>query len=144
VLNFALRLRADGINVILDQLDSRLGKNLPVFVEQSIARADRIIILFTPDYKQKCDGRKGGVGYEYSIMTAELYENQTENDKIIPILKVGKKTDSIPAFMQQFIHLDLTKEELFEERYQELIRDIYNEPAVVRPPLGNKPDFVAK
>ncbi len=141
VLWFAKRLIDDGIDVVLDQFESKLGRNLPVFVEQSIARADRVIILFTPDYKEKCDARKGGVGYEYSIMNADLYDNQAKNDKIIPVLRQGTKTQSIPAFMRQFIHLDMTKDDVFEERYQELIRDIYNEPAIVRPPLGDKPDF---
>lgn len=144
VLNLADRLCSDGIDVILDRYYLNLGKNLLHFVEQSISKADRIIIVFTPNYKLKADQRKGGVGYEYSIMNVDLYNNQTSSEKIIPILRAGSKENSIPTFMQQFIHLDIRNNENFETSYLDLLRDIYNEPAIQKPQLGFKPTFEKK
>lgn len=120
------------------------GKNLPHFVENSISRAERIIIVFTPNYKLKADKRAGGVGYEYSIMNAELYNNQSTNEKIIPVLRRGTKEESIPAFMQQFIHIDTGNDDNFENSYVDLLREIYNEPAIQKPKLGAKPTFEKK
>lgn len=144
VLNLANRLCSDGIDVILDRFYLTPGKNLPHFVEQSIERAERIIIVFTPNYKLKADKRAGGVGYEYSIMNADLYNNQTDNEKVIPILRAGSKEESIPAFMQQFIHIDTRSDENFENSYVDLLREIYNEPAIQKPKLGAKPIFEKK
>lgn len=144
VLNLADRLCADGIDALLDRYDLKPGKNLPHFVEQSIVNADRIIIVFTPNYKLKADRRVGGVGFEYSIMNADLYNNQTTNEKIIPVLRSGSEEDSIPAFMQQFIHIDTRNNDNFENSYVDLLREIYNEPAIQKPTLGAKPTFEKK
>ena len=144
VLNLANRLRANGVDVVLDRYYLKPGKSLPHFVETSIAKAHRVVIIFTPNYKLKADGRRGGVGYEYSIMNAELYNAQTTNDKVIPVLRAGSKEESIPTFMQQFIHIDVRKDENFENSYLDLIREIYNQPAIEVPQLGVKPDFKAE
>jgi hypothetical protein len=119
----------------------RPGKNLPHFVEQSISKANKILIIFTPNYKLKADKRSGGVGYEYSIMNSDLYQNQTDNEKIIPILRSGTQKDSIPTFMHQFIHLDMTKDEEYANSYADLKKEICNEPIIKRPQLGIKPSF---
>ncbi len=144
VLNLADRLCSDGIDVILDRYHLKPGRNLPFFVERSISIAERIIIVFTPNYKLKADKRAGGVGYEYSIMNADLYNNQTTNEKIIPVLRRGTKEESIPAFMQQYIHIDTGNDDNFENSYVDLLREIYNEPAIQKPKLGSKPTFEKK
>jgi hypothetical protein len=141
VLKLAERLTKDGINVILDRYYLKPGKNLPYFVENSIEKSDRIIIVFTENYKLKADKRKGGVGYEYSILNADLYNKQTDNEKIIPLLRNGNKEKSIPKFMQQFIHIDIRNDENFENSYNDLVREIYNEPEIIKPQIGEKPNF---
>ena len=141
VLNLANNLVKEGVNVLLDRYELRLGKNLPHFVETSIKKADRILIVFTPNYKLKAEKRSGGVGYEYSIMNADLYKNQTTNERIIPILKEGQQVDSIPEFMHQYIHLDMRSDENLENSFSDLLREIYDEPEVVKPKLGTKPSF---
>ncbi|RZK15043.1 MAG: TIR domain-containing protein [Flavobacterium sp.] len=141
VLNLANRLRSNGVDVILDRYYLNAGKSVTHFVERSISDAKKILIIFTPNYKLKADQRKGGVGYEYSIMNNSLYSNQTSNDKIIPVLRMGTMIESIPDFMQQYIHLDLTKDETFENSYTDLLREIYNEPAIQIPEIGNRPVF---
>jgi len=140
VLKLADRLILNGVNVILDRYEARAGRSLPQLIEQAISRAGKIIIVFTPNYKLRADNRSGGVGYEYSIMNAALYKNQ-KNEKIIPVLRSGTMEDSIPEFMQQYIHLDLRNDENFENSFTDLLREIFNEPAINKPPVGTKPDF---
>lgn len=141
VLDLANRLVEEGVNVLLDRYELRPGKNLPHFVETSIKKADRVLIIFTPNYKLKAEKRSGGVGYEYSIMNADLYQGQTTNEKIIPILRAGSATDSIPEFMQQYIHLDMRSDENFETSLNDLLREIYDEPEIVKPEIGTKKKF---
>ncbi|HTF05558.1 MAG TPA: tetratricopeptide repeat protein, partial [Bacteroidia bacterium] len=133
VLNLADRMSANGIDVILDSYYLRPGKNVPHFVEDSIAKAHKVIIIFTPNYKLKADKREGGVGREYSIINAGLYNAQVTNEKIIPVLRAGSAEESIPVFMRQFIHLDARKDENFKNTYIDLIREIYGQPAIDRP-----------
>jgi hypothetical protein len=135
VLNLANRLVGDGVKVLLDRYDLSAGKSITHFVEKSFAEAHKVVVIFTPNYKLKADGRSGGVGYEYSIMNAALYKDQIGNDKFIPVLRQGTQIESIPAFMHQYIHLDVTNDEHFENSY------IYNEPAIQRPMMGARPDF---
>ena len=66
VLDLANKLCVDGIDVILDRYYLKPGVNLPHFVEKNISSADRIIIIFTKNYKLKADKRTGGVGLEAS------------------------------------------------------------------------------
>jgi hypothetical protein len=141
VLKLAKRLSSDGVEVILDRFYLKPGANLQYFVENNLEKAHRIIIIFTPNYKLKADKRTGGVGYEYSIMNVELYNNMTKNERFIPLLRKGNMSESIPTFMQQFIHIDVTNDENVENSYKDLIREIYNEPEIKIPEIGSKPKF---
>ncbi len=138
VLDLANNLVKEGVNVLLDRYELRPGKSLPHFVETSIKKADRILIIFTPNYKLKAEKRAGGVGYEYSIMNSELYKNQTNNERIIPVLRNGSSADSIPEFMQQYIHLDMRNDENYKNSYFDLLREIYDEPEIIKPEIGTK------
>lgn len=124
VLGLANKLTNDGLDVKIDRHSMRLGSNAPYTMEQSIEQADKVLIIFTPGYKAKADQRKGGVGYEYTIMNAALYNNQTINKKIIPVLRIGTKEQSIPAFMQQYIHVDLRNDDSFESNYNDLRHEL--------------------
>lgn len=128
VLNLVSMLSSDGVAVILDRHVLRPGKSVPHFAEQSIAKSDKVLVIFTPTYKLKADNRSGGAGYEYSILNADLYKNQIGHDKIIPVLRSGTQEVSIPNFMHQYIHLDFRDDATFDRRYTELLCTIKNMP----------------
>lgn len=140
VLFLADRLISDGIEVIFDRYDLKLGSNNNYFMEK-IQISDKVILIMTPNYKTKADNRTSGVGYEYQIITNEFSKNLKDNNKFIPVLRKGSKEDSIPLFLQSFLYLDLSTDKTFEEKYIELLKNIYDEPIIRKPPKGNKPDF---
>ena len=144
IIELAERLAKDGIDIILDRYELGIGKNLTHFMEQAIEKADKVIIILTKNYKLKADNRSRGVGYEYSLINAELYNKQTDNVKFLPVLREGTAESSIPSFMKQFIFLDMTEDSSFEENYTELIHTIYDEPLIIKPPIGEKPDFTER
>lgn len=141
VLALANKLCADGVDVKLDRYEAGLGTNLPYFMEDAIRLSNRVIIVFTPNYKNKADSRTGGVGYEYSIINNQVFNNILKNKRIIPVLRAGNINDSIPSFMQQYLHLNMGNDFDFENQYQELLRNIYLEPVVKKPRIGKKPKF---
>lgn len=141
VLQLADELIKNGVDVLLDQYELRLGRNLNYFMESSAEYADKIIAVFTQNYKLKADGRAGGVGFEYSMINAELYKNQIANNKIIPILRQGDSETSIPNFIKSFIWLDMRDDNIFENKFEILLREIYNEPEIKKPKIGMRPTF---
>jgi hypothetical protein len=142
VLNLAQRLREIGIDVILDKYELKLGHDLLYFMEQSVAKSDKVLLILTPNYKLKAEKREGGVGYEYSIISSRMYELNVKNNKFIPILKYGTKHQSIPHYFESKLYLDMTNEGQFDAQLESLVRDIYEVPKLQKPNLGVKPFYV--
>lgn len=88
VRDFASRLRSDGVDAELDQWMLAPGDQLPEFMERAVRENDFVLIVCTPRYKERADGRIGGVGYEGDIMTAEVLSKR-EQRKFIPVLRRG-------------------------------------------------------
>lgn len=139
VLKLANDLISSGIDVILDQYDLTLGKNLTHFMERSVTQSDKIILVLTENYKLKADNRTGGVGYEYSMINEELYRNQAQNKKFIPVLRAGNVEASIPRFVKSFIWLDMTDDFSYQKNLENLVREIHNTPKFIKPQLGKNP-----
>ncbi|MCW3074050.1 MAG: hypothetical protein JWP69_1119 [Flaviaesturariibacter sp.] len=126
VKTLAKRLEDEGIEVLYDQNQIHLGSALQYSMEQFVEKADRVLIIFSPSYKTKADQRKGGAGYEYSILNTELYEEQILHNKFIPILRLGSRKESIPTFMRQYVYLDMSSDNSFEENFKTLLSEIQN------------------
>lgn len=141
VKNLADRLISDGVDVFFDMYDLKLGTNSNYFME-NIEKADKIILITTPEYKKKADDRIGGVGYEYQMINSEISRNLSSNNKFITILRSGTKLSSIPTLLQPYLYLDMKEILIAESKYIELVKTIYNIPLFKKPAKGKKPSFV--
>lgn len=146
VLKFANRLREDGIEVILDKFNLKLGNDLNNFMEQCVndPTINYVLLLLTPEYKIKADDRKGGAGIETQIISAEVYKD-VDNEKFIPILfqKNGHKTEEcIPTYLKGRLWLDLSEECDYEKQYVSLLQTLYGVDKYVPSPIGSKPAWV--
>lgn len=146
VVDFAKRLRTDGVDVVLDQFQMKLGNDMNNFMEKCVKdpTITNVLILLTPDYKTKADSRKGGAGIETQIISGEVYRN-VGNTKFIPILfeKRGENyTDCIPTYLKQRRWLDMSEDSDFESQYIELVRTLYGKSKFVENPLGSKPEWL--
>ena len=139
-MNLATKLRENGIDAILDQWELELGKPIPNFMENSLAKSDRVICVITPNYYNKTINPNGGVGYEYSIISAEIME-EIDTQKFIPLLKEGGN-ENIPKSLKGRTYIDMRKDNSFKDRLEDLLRDIYKEPKNKKPPIGKKPEYV--
>lgn len=142
VLNFATKLRENGIDVILDQweISSKGGSPIPTFMLNSVSSSERVLCIMTPNYKLKTDKLAGGVGFEYSILSSELADD-LRSTKFIPILRKGEAEESTPTLLKQRIAYYMRDEDDFETAFTDLLRDLYGEPKIVKPALGKKPKF---
>ncbi|HEU4456121.1 MAG TPA: TIR domain-containing protein, partial [Longimicrobium sp.] len=141
VRTLAARLRADGVEVHLDQWHLAPGDQLPEFMERAVRDNDYVLIVCTPRYREKSDGRAGGVGYEGDIMTGEVIT--TGNDrKFIPILRRGTWLEAAPSWLSGKYRIDLADTPYDESQYRLLLATLHDarEPA---PPVGRRPTFTA-
>lgn len=140
VKKFADILIDNGINVILDQYDIGLGDRIPHFMEQAVSKVDKVLIICTPEYKQKADKREGGVGYEEHIISSELMTGK--ESKFIPILKAGDERRSVPICLAGKKYYDLSNaENLSYSDVEELILvGIFDKKQ--KPPIGACPPKV--
>lgn len=138
--SFSRILMKNGIVTILDQYELSIGDNLQYFMEKHIPEVDKVIIILTPNYKTKAEKKFGGVGYEYSIITQELFNNQNSN-KFIPIQREGELEECAPTFLKSRLFLDMRSKNQFKSGLKQIIYTVYNKRIIEKPELGTVPDF---
>ncbi len=141
VKELAKRLRQDGVDVTLDRWATAPGDQLPAFMEQAIRENQFILIICTPRYKSRSDERKGGVGYEGDIMTAEVMAKQNHR-KFIPILRKGKWNEAAPSWCSGNYHIDLSGDSYSEKNYEDLVRTLL-ENRETAPPIGKPMETIS-
>ena len=138
VLSLANDLAGYGIYVKLDQYDLHAGEDMPHYMERSVEESDKVIIILTPNYKIKADNRRGGVGYEHSIITQEIFSQQTHNRKFVPVVKQGDFSISVPTALKSKVYVEADEKTEYKTFFNQLLHELFDEPLVKRPPLGNK------
>lgn len=133
-------VKENGIDVRLDQYYLRLGASLPMFMLKSIQEADKVLVIGTPSYKEKADSGKGGVSFEHTLITQELYDSQSSL-KFIPILREGSKLESFPGYLTSRMYFPMKDDDTFETDVRELVLEIYDKPKIIKPDLGPIPDL---
>lgn len=138
VKSLSTRLRQDGVEVLLDQWEVAPGDQLPSFMEGAIRDNDYVVIICTPTYKAKSEGRKGGVGYEGDIMTAEVLQSRNHR-KFIPILRLDEWVASSPIWLQGKYFIDLRGDPYNEAHYQDLLVTLLGNREKA-PPVREQPE----
>jgi chromosomal replication initiator protein len=114
--------------VVFDQYDLHAGKDLTYFMEKGL-RCDRIIVVITPEYVRKATARTGGVGYESSVISADLLADQL-SDRIVPVVRSGSER---PAFLRSKLFVDCRNDERYDLSIAELRRALLGSAMATRP-----------
>ena len=115
-------------HVVFDQYDIHAGKDLTEFMDRGLA-CDRVVVVITPAYISKAAARSGGVGYESSVISAELFANQLSG-RFVPALREG---DERPPFLKSKVYVDFRDDSTFAMRMRELARALRGLAPVQRP-----------
>lgn len=138
VLRLATRLRENGVDAILDRWNVKLGTDLPQFMEQGLSKSKRVICICSAAYVRKANEKIGGAGYEKQIMSAATLRNQ-HAEWVIPVVRKNDLAVKLPTFLDGRAYIDFSDEQLYEEKYFDLLRDIHEQPILPIPDIGKNP-----
>lgn len=147
VLELAKRLLSDGIDIELDTWALQPGRDPISFMEQMVTdkTVKKVIMVCDRMYKEKADGREGGVGKEAQILTAEIYEKASEDKYAAIITEVDDNGKAyVPAYYHSKQYIDFADATKIEDSYQELVRWLYDKPQHVKPKVGVAPSFITE
>lgn len=145
VIDLSTRLMQDGVQVILDKWDLKVGHDASAFMESMVTdpSVSKVLLICDRLYAEKANGRKGGVGKEAQILTREIYE-KVDQDKYAAL--ITERDDDgraiTPAYYGGRQFIDFSRPELAENGYEELLRWVWNKPRHVKPKLGLAPAFI--
>lgn len=138
VLQLATRLRSNGLDVLLDRWNLRLGQNLAAFMERGLSEANRVVCICSEKYVEKANVGSGGVGYEKQIITAEIMADLNSN-WVVPVIRNNNQDKNVPTFLGGRLFVSFENDSLYEKNYEELLRELLDEPVLPIPPIGNNP-----
>ena len=143
----AERLESEGVNVVLDEWNLAEGQDKYQFMEQMVndVEVKRVLIICNKEYSDKANSKSGGVGIESLIISDEVY-SKADQKKFIPLIferDVDGK-EFVPTFIKSRIYIDLSNDEIFEEEYEKLMRNLFDKPASKRPPRGKPPAYITQ
>lgn len=124
--NWVAKLASDLERSMDVEIDYKLalGKEWTKFMEGEIKSSDKVLLILTPTYKEKADNRKGGAGYETSIITQELWTLSDDKVKFIPIVRKGTFEESYPTYLGSRNGLDMTEDKCYESNLSRLIETL--------------------
>ena len=138
VLQLAEALVSKSVDVILDRWDLHPGQDKFAFMEQSIEKSDKVLVLCDKMYTEKANGRSGGVGTETEIITPDVYGKSLQ-EKFIPVIMEDYNT--VPVYFKSRIGIDYRNGHR-KEGFEGILRAIYDQPVYSKPPLGKKPEWL--
>jgi tetratricopeptide (TPR) repeat protein len=141
ILELSNRLRADGIDCMIDQYETSPAEGWPKWMDRQIAHSDFVLVVCTETYHRRVmdeeeKGKGLGVKWESTITYQDIYDADSKNTKFIPVLFGEGKTDFIPKPLKGASYYFLM------DQYEGLYRHLTDQPKVKKPILGSIRTFV--
>ena len=100
VKELALFLIDKGIQARLDRFHLRRGMDLPQWMCNELALAQKVIVVCDETYKQKADGRLGGVGWETMIIQGDLASLLPDSTKYQVVVRAEEISQGLPMYLK--------------------------------------------
>lgn len=145
VIALATELRESGVDVVLDKWDLKEGHDANAFMEKMAAdpAIKKVAMICDRIYAEKADGRRGGVGTETQIISAEVYAKQDQT-KFVAVLPERDESGNpfLPTYYKSRVYIDLSSPELYGRNFEQLLRWAFDKPLHVKPEIGTPPPFL--
>ena len=145
-LALANRLRADGIDAVLDQYESFPTRGWDLWGQRQIQGARFVLVVCTPAYQRRFDGEeepgKGlGATSEAWYIRQLLYNAGGTNQKFLPVLLTDADSEHIPLKLQGYQYFSPYTEQGYENLRLHLTgQSRVRKPAL--PPKQRKHDYL--
>ncbi|MFT5798315.1 MAG: hypothetical protein ACI84R_002380 [Candidatus Azotimanducaceae bacterium] len=144
VLDFANRLREDGVVAIIDQYEESPELGWPRWMERQIRDADFVVVVGSKLYHDRLlgdevDGVGLGAKWEGAILYQHLYESDMKTKGLIPAIFSTEDAKFIPMPLRAFTRYQLDD----EAGYEKIYRRITNQPKSQKPRLGPRRELPA-
>ncbi|MFC1712224.1 SUMF1/EgtB/PvdO family nonheme iron enzyme [Candidatus Poribacteria bacterium] len=135
VLALSDKLRQDGIDCTIDQYEVAPPEGLAKWMDRQIENSDFILVVCTETYHRRVMGEeergKGqGVKWESTLAYQDLYDEDAENTRFIPVLFELDDIKYIPRPLKGTIYYHV------DTGYEDLYRRLTNQPRIEKPTLG--------
>ena len=100
VLDVATFLRENGINSRVDKWHLRHGMELPQWMCNELALADKVVIISDEAYAEKANGHVGGVGWETRVIQGDMLNLSVENTKYIVVVRGEEFIRCVPDYLR--------------------------------------------
>lgn len=137
VVKLASRLRADGVDVDVDQWVESPPEGWPRWMERQVRKARFVLVVCTETYDRLSCGEETAaqqrdVSWQSLLTYQYLYDAGSENHRFIPIVFSRESAAHVPTPLRGTTCYDLST----DDGYQRLYRRLTEQPDRVKPPLG--------
>lgn len=146
VLRLATELVESGVDVKLDKWELREGHDVLQFMESPVSDASlkKVAMVCDKAYVEKANGRSGGVGKETQVITPKIYDEHRQT-KFVALVRDSDALGSaiVPTYYGSRMHIDFRDDSLYSEKFDQLLRWVFDKPLHVRPTIGKPPAFLS-
>lgn len=139
VLALSERLRADGIETLLDQyVNGSPTQGWPRWMLDQLDTAEFVLVVCTETYYRRFRGHEKpgigkGVDWEGALITQEIYDTRSTTLKFVPVLFSADALQFVPEPLRAINHYQLTSDAGYESLYDFLLGQAGVEPG----PIGS-------
>ena len=124
----SLYLIEQGIQARLDHFHLRRGMDLQQWMCNELSMAHKVIVVCDEAYKQKADGRLGGVGWETMIIQGDITSLPPDSTKYQVVVRAPELEKGLPVYLKTryaFHVPDKVQDKAFKE---ELVKELLDLP----------------
>jgi hypothetical protein len=128
VKQLALFLIDHGIQARLDRFHLRRGMDLPQWMCNELVLAKKVVVVCDKVYKQKADGRLGGVGWETMIIQGDMASQPPDSTKYQVIVRTEDINDGLPVYLRTKFAYHACPSDPNQSFRKELVRELLDLP----------------
>ena len=135
VLALSDRLNKNSIDCEIDQyLNGSPSEGWPKWMVQMLGEATYVLVVCTETYFHRFEGKEKpdtglGVKWESLLTYNQIYKNNSQNSKFVPVIFKTVDAEFVPEPLQAFSHYDLSR----DDGYKMLCRYLTKQPLAIKP-----------
>lgn len=128
VKDLALFLIDNGIQARLDKFHLRRGMDLPQWMCNELALAQKVIVVCDETYKLKADGRLGGVGWETMIIQGDVANLPSDSTKYQVVVRTETIDKGLPLYLKTKYAFHAPPSDVKDSFRDELVHELLDLP----------------